>query len=95
MNKTTCQLVVNNPVEIKELELHPESQICKRRVFSIRHSAIDCESSMEKLMDIREKKSMPSGKENMGNQMQMIRVGEGALGVGQTERAITPSSKRD
>ena len=37
--------------------------------------------------------SIPSEKENMGNQMQMIRVREGAVGVGQTERAITPSSE--
>ena len=38
------------------------------------------------------KKTILSEKENMGNQMQMIRVREGAVGVGQTERAITPSS---
>ena len=56
-------------------------------------SAIDGESSMVKLMDIREKKSIKREKKNMGNQMQMIRVGEGALGVGQTESAVTPSSE--
>ena len=39
------------------------------------------------------KKTILSEKENMGNQMQMIRVGEGAVGVGQTKRAITPSSE--
>ncbi len=38
-----------------------------------------------------QKKTILSKKENMGNQMQMIRVREGAVGVGQTERAITPS----
>ncbi len=39
------------------------------------------------------KKKILSEKENMGNQMQMIRVREGVVGVGQTERAITPSSE--
>ncbi len=34
------------------------------------------------------KKTILSEKENMGNQIQMIRVREGAVGVGQTERAI-------
>ena len=38
------------------------------------------------------KKAILGEKENMGNQMHMIRVREGAVGVGQTERAITPSS---
>ena len=42
---------------------------------------------------ILKKTSIPSEKENIVNQMQMIRVGEGAFGVGQTERAITPSSE--
>ena len=39
------------------------------------------------------KKSILSEKENMRNQMQMIRVREGAVGVRQTKWAITPSSE--
>jgi hypothetical protein len=50
-------------------------------------SAIDSgsTSSRKKLIDMREK-SIGSEKENKGDQMQMIRNGEGALGIGQTER---------
>ena len=54
----------------------------------------NCEvAGRNQLILLLKKKSILSEKEIMGNQMQMIRVGEGAVGVRQTERAITPSSE--
>ncbi len=50
-------------------------------------SAINCGStSSRKKLIYKRGKSTRSEKENKGDQMQIIRNGEGALGVGQTER---------
>ncbi len=51
------------------------------------------EAGRNQLILLLKKRSILSEKENMRNQMQMIRVREGAVGVGQTESAITPSSE--
>ncbi len=46
----------------------------------------NCEvAGRNQLILLRKKKSILSEKENMGNQMQMVRVREGAVGVEQTE----------
>ena len=69
--------------------------ICSReKLIDIKEVAgRKCEvTGRNQLILLLKKTSTLSEKENMRNQMQMIRVREGAVGVGQTERAITPSS---
>ncbi len=45
----------NKVIREREMNRHPESQICRRRGFSMRHSAIDVGSSREKLIEIKVK----------------------------------------
>ncbi len=64
--------------------------ICSReKLIDIKEVAgRKCEVTGRNQLILLLKTSTLSEKENMRNQMQMIRVREGAVGVGQTERAI-------